>query len=161
MSGNSIGLLLFSCSVVSESLRPHGLQHPRLPCPSLSPRVCSDSRPLTQWCLPTISSSVTPFFSCLNLSQHQSLFQWVSSLHHVTKVIRASASASVLSMNIQDWFPLGLTGVTSLQSVQGTLKSLLQHHSKADFFWHSAFFIVQISNIHTYMTTGKNIALTR
>ena len=77
----------FSLSVMSNSLRPHGLQHTRLPSPSPTPRACSNSYPSYQWCHPTISSSVIPFFSCLNLSQHQSLFQRVSSLHHVAKVL--------------------------------------------------------------------------
>ena len=74
----------FSCSVVSNSLRPHGLQHARLPCPSPTPGACSNSCPLSWWCHPTISSSVIPFSSCLHsLSQHQGLFQWVSSLYQV------------------------------------------------------------------------------
>ena len=77
--------LLFSCSVMSNSWLPHRLQKARLPCPSLSPRVCSIS--LSWWCYPTISSSFTRFSSCLNLSQHQGLFQWVSSLHQVVKVL--------------------------------------------------------------------------
>ena len=85
------------------------------------------------------------------------VFSNESVLHIRWPNIRASASASVLPMNIQDWFPLGLI---SLLSVQGTLKSLLQHHSsKASILRHSAFFMVQLS--HSYMTTGKNIALTR
>ena len=88
-----------------------------------------------------------------NLSQHQGLCQWVSSSHQMVKVLEVQASTSVLPMNTQDWFPLGWT-------VQGTLKSLLQHHnSKASILWRSAFFIVQLS--HPYMTTGKTIALTR
>ena len=78
--------LQFSRSVVSDSLRPHGLQHARLPCPSPTPRACSNSCPLSQWCHPAILSSVLPF-SCFNLSQHQGLFQWVSSSHQVTKVL--------------------------------------------------------------------------
>ena len=69
----------FSHSVVSDSLRPHGLQHARLLGPSPAPGACSNSCPLSQWCHPTISSSVVPFSSCLNLSQHQGLFQWVCS----------------------------------------------------------------------------------
>ena len=69
----------FSCSVMSDSLWPRGLQHPRLPCPSPTPGACSNSCPLSQWCHPTISSSVVPFSSWLNLLQHQGLFQWVSS----------------------------------------------------------------------------------
>jgi len=79
-------ILLFSSSVVSDSLWPHGLQHGRLHCPSLFPRVCSNSCPLNQWCHPTTSSSVIPFSSC-NFSQRQGLFQWVSSSHQVTKVL--------------------------------------------------------------------------
>ena len=79
-------LLFFSCSVLSDSLAPHGLQHTSLPCPSLSPRVCSNSCPLCRWCHLTISSSVVPF-SCLQSSQHQGLFQWISSLHQMAKIL--------------------------------------------------------------------------
>ena len=82
-------LLSFSHSVISESLQPHGLQHPRLPCSSLSPKVCSNSCPFTQWCLVTNSSSVAPFSSCLP-TQNQSLFQWVGSSHKVAKVLAFS-----------------------------------------------------------------------
>ena len=78
--------LMFSHSVVSHSLRSHGLQHARLPCPP-SPRACSNSCPLSQWCHPTISSSVIPFSSCLNLSQHQGIFQWVGASYQVTKLL--------------------------------------------------------------------------
>ena len=85
-SGFMFRSVQFSCSVVSNSFRPHGLQHARLPCPSTTPGACSNSCPLSQWCHPTISSSVIPF-SCLNLSQHQGLFQWVSSWHQVAKVL--------------------------------------------------------------------------
>ena len=77
----------FSHSVVSNSLWPHELQHVRPPCPSPTPRVHSDSRPSSQWCHPAISSSVVPFSSCPNPSQHQSLFQWVNSSHEVAKVL--------------------------------------------------------------------------
>ena len=77
----------FSHSVVSNSLWLHESQHARPPCPSPTPRVHSDLRPLSQWCHPAISSSVVPFSSCPNPSQHQSLFQWVSSLHEVAKVL--------------------------------------------------------------------------
>ena len=81
----------FSCSVVSDSLWPHGLQHARPPCPSSTPGVYSNSCPLSWWCHPTIASSVIPFSSHLqsffNLSQHQGLFKWVSSLHQVAKVL--------------------------------------------------------------------------
>ena len=77
----------FICSVVSDSLQPHGLQHVRPPCPSPTPWVHSNSCPSSQWCHSTISSSVIPFSSCLQSSQHQSLFQWVSSSHQVAKVL--------------------------------------------------------------------------
>ena len=77
----------FSHSVVSESLQPHGLQHARPPCPSPTPGVYSNSCPLSQWCHPTISSSVAPSPPTFNLSQHQGLFKWVSSLHQVSKVL--------------------------------------------------------------------------
>jgi len=110
MSGNSVGLL-FSCSVVSEPLRPHGLQHPSLPCPSLSPRVCSDLRPLTHWCLPAISSSVTPFFFCLQSFPASESFPMSHFFESGGQSV--GALASVLPMNIQGWFPLGLTGLIS------------------------------------------------
>ena len=80
-------LLLFSHLVMSNSLWLHGLKHSRFPCPSQSPRACSNSCPLSRWCIPTSSSSVIPFSFCLNLSQHQCLFQWVSSLYQVVKVL--------------------------------------------------------------------------
>ena len=107
-------LLLFNSSTVSDSLQLHGLQHARLPCPSLSPEVCSNSCLLTQWCHPTISFSVIPSPPAFNLSQYQRFFKWVRSSHKVTKVLRASASTSVFPMNIQGWFPLGLTGLILL-----------------------------------------------
>ena len=83
----SCSLVQFSHSVLSDSLRPHGLQHTSPPCPSPTPGAYSNSCPLRQWCHPTISSSLVPFSSHLHLSQHQNLFQWVSSLHHVAKVL--------------------------------------------------------------------------
>ena len=104
--------LLFSGQVVSNSSRSHRLQHARLPCPSLSPG--QSSCPLNQWCHPTISSSVATFSSCPQSFQHLGLFQWVDCLHQVTESIGASASASVLPMSIQGWFPLRLTGLIFL-----------------------------------------------
>ena len=77
----------FSRSVISNSLRRHGLQHARLPCPSPTPEVCSNSRPVSWWCHPTISSSVVPFSPAFNPSQHQGLFKWVSSSHQLDKVL--------------------------------------------------------------------------
>ena len=106
----------FSHSVVSDSLRPQGLQHTRLPCPSPTPRACSNSCPLSWWCHPTISSSIVPFSSCLQSFPASGSFQISQFFSSGGQSIGASASASVLSMNFQDWFPLGLTGWISLQS---------------------------------------------
>ena len=86
-SGFYICSVQFSHSVMSDSLWPQGLQHTRLPCPSPTPRACSNSCPLRQWCHPTILSSVVPFSPAFNLSQHQGLFKWVSSLHQVDKIL--------------------------------------------------------------------------
>jgi len=105
----------FSCSVVSDSLRPHGLQHARPPCPSPTPGTYSNSCPLSQWCHPTISSSVIPFSSCLQSFPSSGSFPINQFFASGGQSIGASASASVLPMNIQDWFPLGLTGLISLQ----------------------------------------------
>ena len=149
----------FSCSVVSDTLWPHGLQHTRPPCPSSAPGVYPNSCPLSQWCHPTISSSVVPFSSCLQSFPASGSFQMSQLFTSGGQSTGVSASASVLSMNIKGWFPLELAGWISLQSKE-TLKSLLQHHSsKAPILWRSAFFMVQLS--HTYMTTGKTITLTR
>ena len=111
-------LLLFSCSVVSDSLRPHGLQHARLPCPSLFSRPCSNSCLLSWWCHPTISFSVTPFFSFPRSFLASGFFFFPVNQLFVSggQSIGASASTSVLLINIQNWFPLGLTGLISLLS---------------------------------------------
>ena len=109
-------LLLFSHSVVSDSLRPQGLQHARLPCPLLSSGVCPNSCPLNRWCHPTISSSVAPFSSCPQSFPVSGSFPKSHLFTSCGQSIRASASAAVLPMNIQGWFPLGLTGLISLQS---------------------------------------------
>ena len=147
------------CSVVCNSLWLHGLQHSRPPCPSPTPRACSNSCPLSRWCHPTISSSVIPFSFLLQSFPASGSFQMSQLLVSSSESSGVSASASVLPMNIQDWFPLGWTDWISLQS-KGTLKSLLQcHSSKASILWRSAFFTVQLS--HPYMTPGKTIALTR
>ena len=106
----------FSRSVVSDSLPPHGLQHARLPCLLPTPRAYSNSCPLSQWCHPTISSSVVPFSSHLQSFPASVSFPMNQFFTSGGQIIGASASASVLPMNIQDWFPLGLTGLTSLQS---------------------------------------------
>jgi len=103
-------------SVVSNSLQPHGLQHAKLPCPSLSPGVCSNSCPSSRWCHPTISSSVVPFSSCLQSFPESGSFLMNQVFASGGQSIGTSALTSVLPMNIQDWFPLGLTGWISLQS---------------------------------------------
>ena len=134
--------MLFSHSVVSNSLQPYGLQHARPPCPSPSPRLI--------WrCHTTISSSVIPF-SCLQSLPASGAFLMNQLFPSGVQSIEVSASALVLLMNIQGWFPLGLTGFTSLLSK--VLLSLL-HSSKTSILWHSDFFIVQL--FHPYKTTGK------
>ena len=106
----------FSCSVMSNSLRPHGLQHTRPPFPSPTRRVYSNSCPLSQWCHPTISSSVIPFSSCPQSFPASGSFPMNQLFTSDGQSIGASSSASVLPMNIQGWFPLGLTDLISLQS---------------------------------------------
>ena len=150
---------LSQCSSVAhmaDSLQLHWLQHVRLPCPSSTPKACSNSCPLSRWCHPTTSSSAVPFYSSLQSFPASGSFSM--SQFFISGGQGIGVSASVLPMNIQDWFPLGLNGFDL--AVQGTLKSLLQHHSsKVSILWRSAFFIVLL--LHPYMTTGKTIALTR
>ena len=149
--------LLFSCSVTSSSLRPHGLQHTRLPCPSLSPRVCSNSRPLSRWCHPTITSC-RPLLFLPSIFPSIRVFSKKLALHiRGPKYWSFSFSTgpfngySELISLTRDWF--------DLLAVQKTLKSLLKHHSsKASILQHSTFFMVQLS--HLYVTTEKTIALT-
>ena len=104
------------CSVMSDSLQLHGLQHARLSCPSLSPRVCSNSCPLSWWCYPTLSPLLSPFSSCLPSFPASGSFSVSQLFTSGGQSIRASASASVLPVNIQDWFPLGFTCLIYLQS---------------------------------------------
>ena len=105
----------FSCSVMSDSLWPHGLEHTELPCPSLSPRVYSNSCPSSQWGHPTISSSVIPF-SCLQSLPASGSFQMSQFFASGGQNTGASDPESVPPKNIQDWFPLGFTGLISLKS---------------------------------------------
>ena len=150
-------LLFFSHSFMSDSLQPHGLQHVRPPCPSLSPRVYSNSCPLSWWCHSTISSFVT-HFSCRQSFPAPGSFPVSQLLHQVAKVLELQLQHQsfqwilrMISFRI-GWF--------DLLAVHRTLKSLLQQHkSKAWILWHSAFFMVHLS--HPCMTTGKTIALTR
>ena len=101
---------------MSDSLWPHGLGHARLPCPSLSPEVCSCSRPSSRWCHPTISSSVIPFSSCPQSFQHQGLFQWAGSSHQVTKVLELQLQHQSFQWIFRIDFPLGWTGLIFLLS---------------------------------------------
>ena len=113
----AISELFFSCSVMSDFLQPHGLQHARLPCPSFTPGACSNSCPLSWWCHQTISSSVIPFSSCpqsFPTSGFFSMSQFFTSDGH--NIGASAPSAPVLSVNIQDWFPLGLTGLIASDS---------------------------------------------
>ena len=140
----------FSCSVMPDSLRPHGLQHARPPCPSPTPEVYSNSCPLSRWCHQTISSSVVPFSACPQSFPASGSFQMSQLFTSGGQTIGVSASASVLPMNIQDWFPLGFTGWISLQS-----KGLSRVFSNTTVQKHQ-FFGAQISlysnsHIHTWL----------
>ena len=148
--------LLLSCSVTSDSFQPHGLQHTRLPCPSLSPRACLNSRPLSQWCHLTISSSIGPF-SCLQSFPASGSFPMSWLFESGGQSIGTSSSASVLPMNSQGLFTLGLTGWISLLS-KGLSGDFFSTSPKASILWCSAFFMVELS--HLYMNTRKTIALT-
>ena len=139
----------FSRSVVSYSLRPHGRQHARLPCPSPTPGACSNSCPSSWWCHPTISSSVVPFSSCFQSFPASEAFQMSQFFASGSQRIGISASASVLPMNIQDWFPLRWTHWISL--LFKGLSGVLQHHSsKASVLQHSAFFSTYLTSILEY-----------
>ena len=148
----------FSRSAVSDSLWPHGLQHTRLPCPSPTPGACSNSCPLSRWCHPTISSSVVPF-SCLQSFPASGSFQkesvllirWPKYWSFSFSISPSNEYSALISFRM-DWL--------DLLAVQGTLKSLLQHHSsKASVLQRAAFFMVHLS--HPYMTTGKTTVSAR
>ena len=147
---------------MTDSLRPHRLQHARLPCPLPTPRACSNSCPSSRWCHPTISSSDVPFSSCL-----QSF--WASGSFSLNQFFALrgqsiGASASVLPMDIQDWFPLGLTGLIFLQSKglsRAFFNSIVQKHqffSAQLSLWSNSPHLWSKSSIHDYW---KTIALTR
>ena len=145
----------FSPLVVSDSLQPHESQHARLPCPSPTPGVHSYSHPSSRWCHPAISSSVVPFSSYPQSFPASGSFPvsrlFASSYWRLSFSISPSKGHPELISFRMDWLDL---------AVQGTLKSLLQHHSsKASNLWCSAFFMVQLS--HPFTITGKTIALTR
>ena len=143
----------FSCSVVFNSLWPHEPKHTRPPCPSPTPGVHSNSCPSSWWCHPAISSSVVPFSPAPNPSQHQGLS------NESTLCMRWPKYFSIIPSNEHPGLIFFRMDWLDVLAVQGTLKSLLQHHSsKASILQCSAFFIIQLS--HPYMTTGKTIALT-
>ena len=134
MTLERVSSVQFSSSVMSNSLRPHGLQYTKPLCPSPTPGVYSNSCPLSWWCHPTILSSVVPFSSCLQSFPASGSFLMSQFFESGGQSIGISASASFLPMNIQDWFPFRMDWL-DLLAVQGTLKSLLQHHSsKASIF---------------------------
>ena len=152
-------LLLFSHSVMSNILLPHGLQHTSLPCSSPSPRVCSNSYPLNKWCHPIISSSV-PFSSSPQSFPTSRSFPMSQLFASGSQSIGASASSSVLQMNIQSWFPLGLTALISLQSkglsrvFSSTTVWKHQFFSAQPFLWLGAhIFFFQISVIIVWINS--------
>ena len=136
----------------------YGLQHARLPRPSPSPRVYSNSCPLSRWCHPTISSSVVPFTFCLQSFPASGSFPMSQFFTSGGRSIGVSASASVLPMNIQGWFPLGLTGLISLQS-KGISKVFFSTIVRKHQFFGSQPSLW--SNSHLYITTGKTIYITK
>ena len=141
---------------MSDSLQHYGLQHSSLPCPSVSPGVCSNSCSLSQWCYSTISSSVAPFSFCFQSFLALGFFPMSQLSASSGQNIGVSDSASVLPVTIQAWFPLGLTDLISFLS-KG-LKNILQHHNlKASILQNSALFMVQLT--HLYKTIGKTITL--
>ena len=153
MSGHSVQ---FSGSVLCNSLQPHRLQHARLPCPSPTPGAYSNACPSSRWCHPTISFSVIPFSFHLQSFPASRSFPKSHFFASGGQSFGVSASASVLPVSIQDWFPLGLTGWISLLSVglsRVFSNTTLQKHQ---------FFGAQLSSqSSSHMTTGKTIALTR
>ena len=138
-----------SRSLVSDSLRPHEPQHARPPCPSSAPGIYPNLCPLSQWCHPTITPLLSPSPPTLNLFQHQGLFKWVSFSHQVAKVLEfqlhispSNEYSGLISFRI-DWL--------DLLAVQGTLKSLLQHHSSKHQFFSAQLSLQSNSHIHTWL----------
>ena len=143
---------------MSDSLRPYGLKHTRPPCPSATPRVYPNSCPVSWWCHPTVSSSVVPslpalIFPSIRVFSNESVLhiRWPKYWSFSFNISPSNECSRLISFRM-DW--------VDLLAVQGTLKSLFQHHSSnVSILRRSAFFIVQLS--HPYMTTGKTTALTR
>ena len=140
----------FSHSVISDSLQPHESQHARPPCPSPTPGVSPNSCASNRWCHPAISSSVVPFSSCPQSLPASGSFPMNQLFAWSGQSIGVSASVSVLPMHTQDWSPLGWTDWLDLLAVQGTLKSLLRHHSLKHQFFGAQLFSQSNSHIHTW-----------
>ena len=139
-----------SVTQLCPTLRPHGLQHARLPCPSLTPRAYSNSCPLSWWCHPTISSSIIPFSSFLQSFPASGSFPVSQFFASGGQRIGVSASVSVLPMNIQDWFPLGWTSRISLLSkgLSGVFSNTtVQKHQ----FFRAQLSLYSSSHIHTWL----------
>ena len=148
----------FSCSVMSDSLQPHGLQDARPPCPSPTPGVYSNSCPSSRWCHPTISSSVIPFSSCLQFFPASESFPMSQFFASGGQSVGVSASTSVLPMKSQDWSPLGWTGWSPCSPRNSQESSPTQQFKGIN----SSALTFRYSPLsHPYMTTGKTIALTR
>ena len=142
-----------SLSCVLDSLHPQGLQHTRIPCPSPTPGVYSNSRPLSQWCHPTISSSVIPFSSCLQSCPASGSFPMSQFFASGGQSIGVSASASILPMNIQVWFPLvgsPTAGWTSLQSQRLSRVFSKTTMQKYQFFGTQFLYSPTLNSIHGY-----------
>ena len=139
----------FSQSVMSDSLQPHELQHARSPCPSPTPGVHSNSCPLSQWCHPTISSSVVPFSSCPQSLPASGTFPVSQLFASGGQSIGVSALVLVLPMNTQDWSPLGWTGWISLQS-KGLSRVFSNTTAQKHYFFGAQLFSQSNSHIHTW-----------
>jgi len=150
----------FSRSVVSDSLQPHELQHARPPCPSPTPGVHSDSRPTSGWCHPSISSSKVPFSSCPQSLPASGSFPMSQRFPWGGQSTGVSASAPFLPKNTQDWSPLGWIGWISLKS-KGLSREFSNTTVQKHQFFSSQLYSQSNFHIHTWLTTGKTIALTR
>ena len=149
----------FSRSVMSNSLQPQGLQHARIPCPSPTPEAYSNSCPSSQWCHPTISSSVVPFSSLQSFPASGS-FPMSQCFKSGGQSIGVSASASILPMNIQDWFPLGWTGWISLQS-KGLSRVFSNTTAQKHQFLGAQLSLWSNSYIHTWLLENPYLRLDR
>ena len=141
---------LFSHSIMFDSLWPHGLQHTRCPCPSPTPRVCPNSYPLSQWCHPTVSSSVVSFSPCPQSFPASGSFQLSQLFASGGQSIGVSASTSVLPMNTQDWSPLGWTGWISLQS-KGLSRVFFSTTVQKHYFFSAQSSLWSSSHIYTWL----------